>query len=191
MNRRIAMTGSLLLAGLLAASQLVGAGRRGCPPAPAPAKKAMFWKVTSKDNVAYLLGSIHLGSKSMYPLPKEIEDAFEHSALLAVEIDINHVEPAENAGADLSNRHVSGRRHTVEPRQPGGPPAAGGILRKIRVSSRGHVQNEALDGGHDGLDNPSDEEWHGDSAWESTSTSSTRRIRQRSGWWRSSRPKNR
>jgi uncharacterized protein YbaP (TraB family) len=91
MNRRIAKSGSLFLAGLLAASQLVAQDVAVAQQAPAPAKKAMFWKATSKDNVAYLLGSIHLGSKSMYPLPKEIEDAFEHSALLAVEIDINHV----------------------------------------------------------------------------------------------------
>ena len=90
MNRRIAMAGLLLLSGLLAVSQLV-AQDAAVAPAPAPAKKAMFWKAASKDNVVYLLGSIHLGSKSMYPLPKEIEDAFDHSALLAVEIDINHV----------------------------------------------------------------------------------------------------
>jgi uncharacterized protein YbaP (TraB family) len=87
--RRIAMLGSLLLAALAAASQLMA---QGAAPASAPARKVMFWKVSSADNVAWLLGSIHLGSKSMYPLPKEIEDAFEHSAALLVEIDINHVD---------------------------------------------------------------------------------------------------
>ena len=52
--------------------------------APAPAtKKAIFWKVTSPTSTVYLLGSIHLGSKDMYPLPKEIEDAFEGSAAAA------------------------------------------------------------------------------------------------------------
>jgi len=61
--------------------------------APAPvAKKAMFWKVSSADNTAWLLGSIHIGSKDMYPLPKEMEDAFESSAALLVEIDIGHVD---------------------------------------------------------------------------------------------------
>ena len=65
------------------------------PPAAAPVKKAMFWKVSSADNVAYLLGSIHLGSKDMYPLAKEIEDAFERSAALIVEVDINHVDLRE------------------------------------------------------------------------------------------------
>ena len=104
--RRIAMFGSLVLAGLAAAAQLVAQGAAAAP-APAPAKKAMFWKVSSADNVAWLLGSIHLGSKSMYPLPKEIEDAFERSTALLVEIDINHVDLAEDADAGLSNRVVS------------------------------------------------------------------------------------
>jgi uncharacterized protein YbaP (TraB family) len=36
------------------------------------AKKAMFWKVTSPTSVTWLLGSVHLGSKDMYTLPKEI-----------------------------------------------------------------------------------------------------------------------
>jgi uncharacterized protein YbaP (TraB family) len=88
--RRIAMFGSLLLAGFAAASQLLAQG--AAAPAPVPAKKAMFWKVSSANNVAWLLGSIHVGSKSMYPLPAEIEDAFKRSSALLVEIDINHVD---------------------------------------------------------------------------------------------------
>ena len=63
-------------------------------PAPAP-KKAIFWKVTSPTSVTYLLGSIHLGSKDMYPLPKEIEDAFANSAALLVEADIRKVDMAK------------------------------------------------------------------------------------------------
>jgi len=42
--------------------------------------------------VGYLLGSIHLGSKDMYPLAKEVEDAFERSTALIVEVDINRVD---------------------------------------------------------------------------------------------------
>jgi len=83
--------GSLVLAGLAAAAPLVAQGALAAP-APAPARKAMFWKVSSTNNVAWLLGSIHVGSKSMYPLPKEMEDAFERSTALLVEIDLNHVD---------------------------------------------------------------------------------------------------
>jgi len=64
--------------------------------APAAAsKKAIFWKVSSPTSVTYLLGSIHLGSKDMYPLPKEIEDAFAGSAALLVEADVRHVDMAK------------------------------------------------------------------------------------------------
>jgi uncharacterized protein YbaP (TraB family) len=87
----MATFGSLVLAGLAVGAQL-GAQGAAAAPAPAPAKKAMFWKVSSADKVAWLLGSIHLGSKGMYPLPKEMEDAFERSTALLVEIDINHVD---------------------------------------------------------------------------------------------------
>ena len=44
--RRMATFGSLVLAGLAAASQLVAQGATAAP-APAPARKAMFWKVSS------------------------------------------------------------------------------------------------------------------------------------------------
>jgi uncharacterized protein len=58
----------------------------------APAKTALFWKASSGTNVIYLLGSIHVGSKDMYPLPREVEDAFESSTELVVEVDINHLD---------------------------------------------------------------------------------------------------
>jgi uncharacterized protein YbaP (TraB family) len=87
----MAAVGPLVLAGLAVAAQLVAQGA-AVTSAPTPAKKAMFWKVSSGDKVAWLLGSIHVGSKSMYPLPKEIEDAFERSTALLVEIDLNHVD---------------------------------------------------------------------------------------------------
>jgi uncharacterized protein YbaP (TraB family) len=90
MKRRIGMFASLVLAGLAAASQL--AAQQAAPAPAAGAKKAMFWKASSAGNVVYLLGSIHLGSKDMYPLPTEIEEAFERSAALLVEIDLNHLD---------------------------------------------------------------------------------------------------
>ena len=88
-------------------------------------KSALFWKATSEKNVTYLLGSIHLGSKDMYPLPKEIEDAFDSSTALAVEVDIIHVDKAKlqvlirdlglYPGDDLLWNHVSEKtRQNVE-----------------------------------------------------------------------------
>ena len=87
---------SLLLAGLvvcrLVAQTPAPPPVAAQPAAPAAAKKALFWKVSSENNAIYLLGSVHFGSKAMYPLPKEIEDAFERSAAVIVEIDLNHVD---------------------------------------------------------------------------------------------------
>ena len=53
--------------------------------------KDFLWKVQSKTTTAYLLGSIHFMKKDIYPLDRRIEDAFDESAVLAVEANINDV----------------------------------------------------------------------------------------------------
>jgi uncharacterized protein YbaP (TraB family) len=106
MKRRTRTLASLVLAGLAAASQLLA--QQAHAASAAPAKKAMFWKVSSRDHVAWLLGSIHVGSKSMYPLPKEIEDAFDRSEALLVEIDINHVDLSKMQGLILTTGMYAG-----------------------------------------------------------------------------------
>jgi len=50
--------------------------------------KNFLWKVRSDSGgEVYLLGSMHVGKKEWYPLSKEIEDAFEKSKFLVVELD--------------------------------------------------------------------------------------------------------
>lgn len=51
--------------------------------------KSFLWKVNSKNGNLYLLGSVHAGKSQLYPLPKDITDAFEASETLAVEANIN------------------------------------------------------------------------------------------------------
>jgi len=51
--------------------------------------KSFLWKVQSKTNTVYLLGSIHFFKKELYPLPRSIEDAFDQSATLVVEANVN------------------------------------------------------------------------------------------------------
>ena len=106
MKRRMAIFASLVLAGWMAAPRLVAQPAAAAPAAPA--KKALFWKVSSATNTTYLLGSIHLGSKEMYPLPMEIEEAFERSAALLVEIDINHVDTQKMQGLVLQTGMYAG-----------------------------------------------------------------------------------
>ncbi len=54
-----------------------------------------MWKAVSGSNVVYLLGSIHLGSPDMYPLPKVIDDAFARSKAMVVEVNMNNLDPGE------------------------------------------------------------------------------------------------
>ncbi|TAN45910.1 MAG: TraB/GumN family protein [Nitrospirae bacterium] len=51
-----------------------------------------LWKVRSKTNTLYLLGSIHSMKQDVYPLSKTIEDSFARSSVLAVEANINDLE---------------------------------------------------------------------------------------------------
>ncbi|WP_409177764.1 TraB/GumN family protein [Brevibacillus fortis] len=55
----------------------VGAGAEG-----------LMWKVTNDKNTMYLLGSIHVGIPEMYPMQKDIREAYEESDELWVEADI-------------------------------------------------------------------------------------------------------
>ena len=47
-----------------------------------------MWKLSQGPNVAYVLGSLHVGNAAMYPLPASVERAFKQAQVLAVEADI-------------------------------------------------------------------------------------------------------
>lgn len=51
-----------------------------------------MWKVSSGAHTAYLLGSIHVGDASLYPLPSVIENAFASASVLIVEVDIRNLD---------------------------------------------------------------------------------------------------
>ncbi len=52
-------------------------------------KKNCLWKVSSKQNTVYLLGSIHLMREEAYPLNKSIEDAYQDTQTLVLEINLD------------------------------------------------------------------------------------------------------
>jgi uncharacterized protein YbaP (TraB family) len=56
--------------------------------------KSFCWKVTKGNNTLYLLGSVHLGTPDMVPLAKNVEDAFDASSYLFVELDPSKVDQA-------------------------------------------------------------------------------------------------
>jgi uncharacterized protein YbaP (TraB family) len=57
-----------------------------------PGSPILMWKVSSKTNSAYLLGSVHIWDKSMYPLPAVVDNAFSASSTLIVEVDMTKVD---------------------------------------------------------------------------------------------------
>ena len=56
-------------------------------------EKSFLWRVNSDQNRLYILGSIHLLKKETYPLKKSIEDAFEQTKKLVLEIDLGGANP--------------------------------------------------------------------------------------------------
>jgi hypothetical protein len=79
-------------------------------------KKSFLWKVQSKTNTVYVLGSIHYLKKEMYPLDEKIEKAFEQSNILGVEANVDDiskmdvqkfVESAIYSGDETLEKHLS------------------------------------------------------------------------------------
>ena len=83
----------LVLLSFLAAAQ----AQQAAPAQPKP-RRFLMWKAASPTATIYLVGSIHLGDSSMYPLPKEVEMAFAAAKVLAVEINIKNADQAKMIG---------------------------------------------------------------------------------------------
>jgi uncharacterized protein YbaP (TraB family) len=64
-----------------------------CSDGQAAPKRHFLWKVSAESGHDYLLGSIHVAKKELYPLAPEIEKAFEASKILAVEADQAKLDP--------------------------------------------------------------------------------------------------
>jgi uncharacterized protein YbaP (TraB family) len=79
-------------------------------------RKSFLWKVQSKTNTVYVLGSIHYLKKEMYPLDEKIEKAFDQSDILGVEANVDNiskmdaqklVESAFYSGDETLEKHLS------------------------------------------------------------------------------------
>jgi len=84
----------LLLLALAGAAQ----AQQAAPAQPKP-RRFLMWKATSPTATVHLVGSIHIGDSSMYPLPKEVESAFAAAKVLTVEINIKNVDQAKTMAA--------------------------------------------------------------------------------------------
>ncbi len=57
--------------------------------------KGIFYQVQGGNSQMYLFGSIHVGFEEMYPLREEVEDAFNKSDTLVLEIDLLNLDQNE------------------------------------------------------------------------------------------------
>lgn len=56
------------------------------------AAKGLMWKVENKGNTVYMLGSIHLADSTLYPISKDVLNAFEESDELYLEVVLDDPE---------------------------------------------------------------------------------------------------
>jgi uncharacterized protein YbaP (TraB family) len=89
-------------------------------------QKSFLWKVQSKTNTVYVLGSIHYLKKEMYPLDEKIEKAFDQSNILGVEANVDGlskmdvqklVESAFYSGDDTLEKHLSPETYELVKKQ--------------------------------------------------------------------------
>lgn len=82
-----------------------------------PAHRGLAWRLEDGERHLYLLGSIHVGTPELYPLPRAIFDAFLDSQSLILELDLDEAaSPASQrlflakglfAEDDSLDRHLS------------------------------------------------------------------------------------
>jgi uncharacterized protein YbaP (TraB family) len=58
-------------------------------------QKSFLWRIRSATNTVYVLGSLHLAKKEIYPLNQKIENAFERSEILVVEANVNDIKKVD------------------------------------------------------------------------------------------------
>src|SRR4030042_7209753 len=92
-------------------------------------QKSFLWKIQSKTNTVYVLGSLHYSKKEIYPLSEKIEKAFSESEILVVEADVNDtkkmdiqklMERAFYSENDTLEKHVSTETYERVVKEAGG-----------------------------------------------------------------------
>lgn len=64
-----------------------------CISVTASSHKSFLWKINTGAKPSYILGSLHLARSDLYPLANTIENAFNDSDILVVEINILNKDP--------------------------------------------------------------------------------------------------
>ena len=126
--------------------------------------KTFLWEVRSKTSVMYLFGTIHVGKRTFYPLPPQVEEALKQSQRLVVEADISNSEGLADIDTlinykapDSLDKHIPiplfGRLTTqlarlnipLEAVKPMKPYLIGGFLTIAEFSKLGYDMNFGVD----------------------------------------------
>jgi len=76
------------------------------------AAEPLYWSATKAEQTLLIIGSIHVGDPSMYPLPNKIESFLATSDGLISEIDLTQAASPVLPAAKLSSAQVLSRRQT-------------------------------------------------------------------------------
>lgn len=68
-----------------------------------------FYRISKGNEQHWLLGSIHAGKPSLYPLPDPIERAWQQSRALVMEVDMTHISQAQWQEMGAITRLVDGK----------------------------------------------------------------------------------
>lgn len=78
--------------GASSGSLSIDAGRLGVTP-----RRGMLYRVTAHGKTSYLFGTVHVGTKSLFPLEPEVAHALATSSNLVLELDIRNNAPIRTA----------------------------------------------------------------------------------------------
>lgn len=68
-----------------------------------------FYRISKGNEQHWLLGSIHAGKPSLYPLPNPVERAWQQSRALVMEVDMTHISQAQWQEMGAITRLVDGK----------------------------------------------------------------------------------
>lgn len=66
------------------------------PRVDAPPNRGLGWKLSKNGKSLYLVGSVHVGTPDLYPLPASFDEAFGKARILVEEIDLFLAKRPEN-----------------------------------------------------------------------------------------------
>ncbi len=87
---------TLLMALVACQAHAQGAATGEAKPAQASARRFLMWKVTSPTTTVYLVGSVHVATPELYPLPDAMESTFAASKVLVVEVNVKNIDSANS-----------------------------------------------------------------------------------------------